>query len=152
MLISDIIDNLISLYNIEIDAIKRYDSALKKISEKDINESIKKFRDDHARHVESFARIINGLGATLPSSSEDLQGLFSGAAASLQSLIGTEGALEGLQSEEKITTKSYEDAVEQDFPPDILSVLSRYYQDEKVHLDHLNKALYSRIWEQRHAA
>jgi hypothetical protein len=152
MLISDIIDNLTSLYNLDNDAIKSYDSALKKISENDIYESIKRFREDHARHVDSLSHIITGLGATLPSSSGDLRGLFLGAATSLQSLIGTEGALKGLQSGEKITNKSYEDAVGQDFPPDILSVLSRNFQDERVHLDYINKALDSRIWEQQRAA
>jgi uncharacterized protein (TIGR02284 family) len=152
MLINDIIEKLISLCNLDNDAIKSYDSALKKITEEGIHDTIKGFRDDHARHVDSLSRIIGGLGGTVPSSSGDIRGLFLGGMTALQSITGTEGALKSLESGEKITNKSYEDAVGQDFPPDILSVLSRNYQDEKMHLEYVSKALETRMWEKKRAA
>jgi competence protein ComEA len=153
MLITDIIDNLVSLCNLDNDAIKSYDIAIKKVSEPDISSHIKAFRDDHVRHVESLTRIITGLGGAHPiPSGGDIRGLFLGAATALQSSFGTEGALKGLQGGEKITTRSYEDAVGKDFPPDILSVLSQNYQDEKVHLDQITKMIDSRAWEHKRAA
>lgn len=152
MLISDIIEKLTSLCNLDNDAIKSYDSALKKINEEGIHDTIKGFRDDHARHVDSLSRIITGLGGTAPSTSGDVRGLFLSGMTALQSITGTEGALKSLESGEKITNKSYEDAVSQDFPPDILSVLSRNYQDEKMHLEYVSKALETRIWEKKRAA
>jgi uncharacterized protein (TIGR02284 family) len=152
MIISDILEKLTSLYNLDNDAIKSYDSALKKIDDKALSTNIELFRDDHVRHVDNLARIISALGGSLPTTPGDIRGLFLSGATTLLSMTSTEGALKGLQSGEKITNKSYEDAVEQDFPPDILSVLSRNYQDEKVHLDYVNKALASRSWDQRRAA
>jgi hypothetical protein len=153
MLITDIIDRLISLCNLDNDAIKSYDIAIKKISEQDISSSIKAFREDHVRHVESLTRIITGLGGAHPiPTGGDIRGLFLGAITALQSSFGTEGALKGLQGGEKITTRSYEDAVGQDFPPDILSVLSRNYQDEKVHFEQVTKMIDSSAWENRRAA
>lgn len=153
MLITDIIDNLISLCNLDNDAIKSYDIALEKVSEQDISLKIKAFRDDHVRHVESLTRIITGLGGAHPApGGGDIRGLFLGAITALQSSFGTEGALKGLQGGEKITTSSYENAVGQDFPPDLLSVLSRNYQDEKVHLEQITNMIDSRAWEHRQAA
>jgi hypothetical protein len=153
MLITDIIDNLLSICNLESDAIKSYDIAIKKINEEDISSHVKTFRDDHVRHVESLTRIITGLGGAHPvPSSGDIRGLFLGAITSLQSSFGTEGALKGLLDGEKITNRSYEDAVGQDFPPDILSVLSRNYLDEIVHLEQINKMIDSRAWEHKRAA
>ncbi len=152
MLISDIIEKIISICNLDSDAIKSYDSALKKITEESIHDTIKGFRDDHARHVDSLSRIIAGLGGTAPSTSGDVRGLFLGGMTALQSITGTEGALKSLESGEKITNKSYEDAVGQDFPPDILSVLSRNYQDEKMHLEYVSNALETRMWEKKRAA
>lgn len=153
MLITDIIDNLISLCNLDNEAITSYDVGLKKITEQDISSTIKKNRDDHIRHVESLTRIIIGLGGAHPiPTGGNIRGLFLGAITALESSTGTEEALEGLQGGEKITTRSYEDAVGLDFPPDILSVLSRNYQDEIVHLDQINKLIDSRAWEHRRAA
>ena len=153
MLITDIIDNLVSLCNLDNDAIKSYDIALKKITEQDIHETIKTFRDDHVRHVDSLTRIITGLGGSHPPPlGGDIRGLFLSSATLLQSSIGSEGALRGLQGGEKVTNRSYEDAVAQNFPPDILSVLSRNYQDEKVHLDKITEMINSRAWEHRQAA
>jgi hypothetical protein len=153
MLITDIVDKLLSLCNLDNDAIKSYDIAIKKINEQDVSQNIKAFRDDHVRHAESLTRIITGLGGAHPiPPGGDIRGIFLGAITAVQSSIGTEGALKGLQGGEKITTRSYEDAVGQDFPPDILSVLSRNYQDEIVHLDQINKMIDSRAWEHKHAA
>jgi hypothetical protein len=152
MLITDIIDNLISLGNIDKDAIKSYDLALKKITQQDIALTIKTFRDDHVRHVDSLTHIITGLGGSELPPGGDVRGLLLGAVTALQSSIGTEGALKGLLSGEKITNRSYEDAIGLDFPPDILSVLSRNYQDERVHLDQINNMLDSRAWEHKKAA
>lgn len=153
MLITDIIDNLLALCNIDNDAIMSYNIALKKIKEEDISSNIKAFRDDHVRHVESLTRIITGLGGAHPiPSGGDIRGIFLGAITALESSFGTEGALKGLHGGEEITTRSYENAVGQDFPPDILSVLSLNYQDEIVHLDQINKMIDSRAWEHKRAA
>jgi uncharacterized protein (TIGR02284 family) len=152
MLIPDIIEKLTSLCNLDSDAIKSYDATLKKIDEEGIHDTIKGFRDDHVRHVDSLSRIITGLGGTAPSFSGDYRALFLGGMITIQGITGIEGALKGLESGEKITNKSYENAVSQDFPPDILSVLSRNYQDEKMHLEYVSKALETRLWEKKRAA
>ncbi len=148
----DAVRKLSSLMKLDIDAAKGYDTALDHIKDPAIHSQISKYRDDHLRHVDNLSTLISSLGETPPSRSPDLRGLFLGGATFIQSISGTEGALKGLETGEKMTNDAYSDAVKQDFPPDILNVLLSNYQDEKIHINYVRSALETKSWEKRKAA
>jgi hypothetical protein len=152
MHINETIDKLISICNLDNDAIRSYNEALKHIDNQKISSQIQKYRDDHKRHVDELSRLITTLGGAPPVESGDIRGLSLSGATALQGLFGTEGALKALQTGEMVTNKSYANAIEQDFPLDILAVLKENYRDEKIHLEYVNKVLIDKSWENRKAA
>jgi rubrerythrin len=152
MELKETIEKLSSLMKLDIDAIEGYENALKKISQKEVYDQILKFRDDHIRHVDNIADIIVSLGGTPPSRTPDLRGVFLGGTTILQGLTGTEGAIKALQTGEKLTNKSYADAVGQGFPLEIKTILQTNYEDEKNHLNYINSAIETRIWDIKKAA
>ncbi|MFP4162929.1 MAG: ferritin-like domain-containing protein [Chitinispirillaceae bacterium] len=137
----EIIKKLSSLMKLDYDATQAYEKALDNISDMDIKARIRKYHDDHMRHVDNLSDIITGLGGTPPERSSDIRGLFLSGVAALQGITGTGGALKSLQSGEKITNKSYNDAVHQDFPLDIKNVLEGNFRDEQIHMEYINSML-----------
>jgi hypothetical protein len=150
MLIGDILEKLALLCHIDNDAVKSYDLALKKIEAKDVCTTIETFRGDHATHVDNLSRIISALGGTFSIEAAD-KGTFTDAMASV-AISSSDDALKTLSYIEAITNKAYEQIIDQDFPPDILSILSQNYRDERVHSHFITIALASRSSERRHVA
>ncbi len=141
MLNKNAIEQLSSLLKLDYDAARAYKQALDSISELDIKAHIRKFHDDHMRHVDNLSEIITNLGGTPPEKSGDIQSLFLSGLSSLQGLFGTGAALKALQGGEKITNKSYNDAVHQDFSLEIRKVLEGNFRDEQIHIDYINSML-----------
>jgi uncharacterized protein (TIGR02284 family) len=148
----EIIDVLKSLCNLDKDAIQAYDISLKNIANQDINSRIQKFKEDHQRHVDTLSDLIKSLGGTPPSGAGDIRGMFMSGLSAIQGLGGDEGALKGLQNGEKVTNKSYKDALTHDLPQDVFNIVNKNYEDEKIHLEYINATLESRVWENRKAA
>lgn len=148
---SEIINKLSSLMKLDIDAVKAYEKALDKIKEKDVHDEIEKYRDDHVRHVDTISGIIKELGGTVPERTTDIRGLFLTGTSMLMGITGTEGALKALESGEKITNKSYDDATNQSFPKEILNTLEYHYRDEQRHIRFITHALDVKIWERKAA-
>jgi hypothetical protein len=63
-------------------------------------------------------------------------------------LLGAEAVLKAMKSNEEAPNKAYKHHAEMDFPPDVLEVIERNYQDEKRHLQWVIEALRTRPWEQ----
>ena len=147
----EIIDKLSSLMKLDIDAVKAYEKALDKISEKDVHDEIGKYRDDHVRHIDTISGIIRELGGTPPERTTDIRGVFLTGTSMLMGITGTEGALKALETGEKLTNKSYEDATDQPFPKEILNTLELHFRDEQRHLRFITHALDIKVWERRAA-
>ncbi len=143
----EIADKLISLCQLDIDAIHAYNKANGHIDQMDIKNSVAKFQGDHERHVKELSDMIRSHGSEPPRFSKDFKGFMLQAFASIRSITGTEGALKALRSGEKMTNSAYNDAVSQDFPPLVMALLRRNYEDEQRHLNYIDQALNNRIWE-----
>ncbi len=143
----EIADKLISICQLDIDAIHAYAKSNKNIEQSDIKNSIARFQGDHERHVKELSDMIRSYGGQPPEFSKDFKGFLLQAFASVRSVTGTEGALKALRSGEVMTNKSYGDAVSQNFPPLVMVLLKRNYEDEQRHLAYIDQCLNTRAWE-----
>lgn len=143
----EIADKLKSICQLDIDAIHAYAQSLEHIEESDIKKTIAKFQSDHARHVKELSDMIRSYGDQPPEFSKDFKGFLLQAFAAVRSVSGTEGSLKALRGGEKMTNQAYADAVSQGFPPMVLVLLKRNYDDEQRHLSYIDQCLKARVWE-----
>lgn len=138
-----IIDVLIDLAQLDIDAVAAYEQALEKIDDNEIYENINTFKNDHIRHVDELSHLIRKLGGTPPEMTKDLKGYLIEGMTFLRSVTGTKGALKAMESNEKITNNNYKKAIENNpgLPEDIEAILQNNYNDEKRHLEYIEMIL-----------
>lgn len=137
----DILDNLEKLIHLDVDATHAYDSAIKNVNEQIIKEKLIQFQADHRKHIDLLSAKMLELGGTPPELTSDFKGFIISGFTALRSLTGTKGALEAMESNEKLTNSRYEEACKKDFPADILSILQSNYSDEQRHLSFVREAL-----------
>ncbi len=137
----DIIDELKSLVQLDIDATRAYSQAMDAIDIKFIKDSLDDFRNDHERHIYNLSPIITELGGTPPEKSPDLKGFLIAGFTMIRSQTGTEGALNAMETNEKLTNKNYGEACSKDFPGHILTQLQANYSDEQRHLAFIQQHL-----------
>lgn len=137
----DIIDNLEKLVQLDIDAYHAYAQAIEKVDELMIKEKLVHFQIDHRRHVEVLSAKIQEKGGTPPEFSKDFKGFLISGFTALRSLTGSSGALQAMETNERLTTSSYEKATKQDFPSDIATIIRDNYADEQRHLSFIREAL-----------
>lgn len=143
----ELIKNLYKLIQLDIDATHAYEQALKNIDKSDIHQTIRQFRDDHERHINELSAIIRTLGGKPPEKTPDLKGYLIEGFTSLRSITGTEGALKAMRSNEKMTNRWYEDAVQWNVSVDIKTLLQKNYADEQRHLQYIEHAIETKLWE-----
>jgi uncharacterized protein (TIGR02284 family) len=143
----EIADKLASICQLDIDAIHAYIKANDHVDMPEIRNTISRFQADHARHVKDLSDMIRNYGGEPPEFSKDFKGFLLQAFASIRSMTGTEGALKALRGGEKMTNQAYDDAVSQSFPPMVLVLLKRNYEDEQRHINYIDQCLSNRVWE-----
>jgi uncharacterized protein (TIGR02284 family) len=137
----DILDNLEKLIHLDVDATHAYDQAIKNVNEQVIKEKLIQFQADHRKHIDLLSAKVLELGGTPPELSSDFKGFIISGFTALRSLTGTKGALEAMETNERLTTSKYEEASKKDFPVDILSIVQNNYADEQRHLSFVREAI-----------
>ncbi|MCD6026492.1 MAG: hypothetical protein K0R08_1011 [Solimicrobium sp.] len=137
------IKKLRDMCQLDIDAVNAYETALKKIDDKEIHNAVEQFRQDHLRHVEELNNLIRKLGGTPTEFTKDLKGYLIEGMTALRSVTGTKGALKAMETNEFITNKNYAEAVREntDFPEEGRALLQKNYADEKRHLAYIQATL-----------
>ena len=130
-----IIDRLDSLAEVDIDAANAYTQAIKVIDIKLVIGTLEEYRSDHERHYDSLSRAIKNLRGKPPDISPDFKGFLISGFTRIRGKTGMMGALEAMESNEKLTIKKYKEAAEMDFPRDILNIVVDNYRDEIKHFD-----------------
>jgi len=140
---ADVINVLTKLSQLDIDAAYAYEQALAQIEEKDIYNTIYKFREDHLRHINELSALIRQYNGTPPERTKDFKGYLIEGFTYLRSLTGTEGALKAMRSNEITTNKYYKQAIEENpnLPADVLMLLQRNFNDEKTHLSYITSTI-----------
>lgn len=148
---SEMINKLGSLVQLDIDAIHAYQQAIRKIEVEDVKNQLTLFLGDHQRHVENISAEIRKMGGQPPQFSPDFKGFLLEGFTTLRSITGDEGALKAMQVNEKITNSTYDKALAWDLPSDILEIVKRNREDERRHLEYIDRAIQNRLWEKKAA-
>lgn len=136
------------LCQLDIDAVRAYEQAIEKIEHPEIRARITEFQADHERHITELSEAIRRLGGEPPSRSPDLKGVLLEGFTALRSVTGTEGALKAMRTNEKLTNKTYEDALgEQGTTEDVHALIQRNRDDERRHLEYIERTLQTKPWE-----
>jgi rubrerythrin len=144
----DILDMLGSLAQLDVDAYHAYEQAIEKVEVASIRDELTKYQQDHLRHYQEISRRIQEMGGSAPEFAQDFKGYFIAGFTSLRSVTGTKGALEAMQSNEKMTNKNYQEASSHaDLPRELHEMLITFYQDERIHLSFIESALNEKVWE-----
>jgi rubrerythrin len=61
--------------------------------------------------------------------------------------MGTESALKAMRSNEKLTNRTYDNALDLEMPADVRAVVSGNRDDERRHLEFIERCLEQRLWE-----
>jgi rubrerythrin len=143
----EIVSELGSLIQLDVDAIRAYDQAIGNIDLPDVKARLTEFRRDHERHVSALSPEVQRLGGKPPANRPDVKGFVIQGFTAIRSMTGTEGALKAMQTNEKLTNRDYGKAVAMAFPPDIMTLLRSCADDERRHLDYIEQTLRLRPWE-----
>jgi uncharacterized protein (TIGR02284 family) len=137
----DILDNLEKLIQLDVDAAHAYDQAIKNVKEQVIKDKLIQFQSDHRKHVDLLSAKVLELGGTPPELSSDFKGFMISGFTALRSLTGTKGALEAMETNERLTTSRYEEASKLEYPVDVLAIVRSNYADEQRHLSYIREAI-----------
>lgn len=143
----ELIDHLISLVQLDIDAIYAYDQAIKEIDVQDIREKLTEFKNDHQQHVNDLSPFISQFGGQVPAFKPDFKGFLIQGFTALRSKTGTEGALKAMKGNEQLTNKKYDSALEWDLPENVRKVIVKNRDDERRHLQFIEQCLNDRSFE-----
>lgn len=137
----EILNQLEKLIQLDVDATHAYDQAIKNVDDQPIKEKLIQFQGDHRRHIDLLSAKVLELGGTPPELTSDFKGFFISGFTALRSLTGTKGALEAMETNEKLTTTKYQDAAKLVWPTDITSIIQSNLADEQRHLSFVREAI-----------
>jgi rubrerythrin len=143
----EILKKLQSLVQLDIDAMRAYEQALKSIDVREVHDRIHDFYLDHERHVRTLSAVIVSYGEKAPEWKSDVKGFFISSFTAIRSSTGTEGALKAMRSNEKLTNSTYEAAEEWDMPENLMTIIREHLTDERRHLSYIESALAAKMWE-----
>ncbi|MHC1727911.1 MAG: ferritin-like domain-containing protein [Syntrophobacteraceae bacterium] len=141
----EIANELLFLVKLDLDAMQAYSRAIPTVCSACVKDLLRRFQQDHERHVEQLSAVIRALDAepllfgTEPSSFQTAD-----SAAGLS--LNGEGALNMIKVHEELVTRNYGSSCEMDFTPNIKELVSENYQDEQVHLRFIRGVLAGRAW------
>ena len=137
----EIAKKLSSLAQLDIDAVHAYKEAIEKVEDLKVREKLALYREDHERHISELSAEIRQLGETPPDFSPDFKGFFIQGFTSLRSMTGTDGALNAMHTNEKLTNKNYREASDWNLPTNLQKIINMAYEDEKRHLEYIELEL-----------
>ncbi|MBI3555603.1 MAG: DUF2383 domain-containing protein [Deltaproteobacteria bacterium] len=143
----DLLKQLDSLAQLDIDAVHAYTAAIDRIDLPDVKEQLTVFRGDHERHIVELSPFVERMGGKPPKRTPDFKGFLIQGFTAVRSMISNESALKAMKSNEELTNKSYDKALELQLPQDIRAVIEKNRGDERRHLAYVNKCIEDRVWE-----
>jgi uncharacterized protein (TIGR02284 family) len=139
----EMLENLEKLIQLDVDATHAYDQAIKNVSEQAIKDKFVSFQADHRNHIDLLSAKVQELGGTPPELTSDFKGFLISGFTALRSLTGTKGALEAMETNERLITSRYSEAAKLDFSADVITIVQSNLSDEQRHLSFIREALSS---------
>jgi rubrerythrin len=145
----EILTQLEKLIQLDVDSTHAYDQAIKNVDEQLMKDKLLLFQGDHRRHIDLLSAKVLELGGTPPELTSDFKGFFISGFTALRSLTGTKGALEAMETNEKLTTSKYQDAAQFVWPTDIIPLIQSNLADEQRHLSFVREAIATLVSKKR---
>ncbi|NBU20759.1 ferritin-like domain-containing protein [bacterium] len=147
-----LIDRLISLVLLDIDAIHAYDQAINNIESLTVKNQFLQFKYDHERHVQNLTSSLHQLGAQAPEYRREFKGYSFSKFKSPESSKDLEEILHIMKENEQYTNMTYDGVLSYEIPDELRTLIKNNRDDERRHLKYIRSCIDSRIWEQKEAA
>jgi uncharacterized protein (TIGR02284 family) len=142
------IEELNDLIRLDHAAVGVYSEAVDALeSTAPLRDPLSRFRGDHERHIVELSQAVRRLGGKPADHSDTLIGGARKLMTKIAGLIGAETVLKAMKSNEEAINHAYLKRVSMEFPADTLELIQRNYGDEKRHLEWVEQALRTRLWE-----
>lgn len=139
----EVIDRLNSLIQLDVDAVEAYEQAIKHVKHDDIRMRLAEFQEDHRGHIQNLTAAVRRLDGQPVKESPDLRGYLLEGFTALRSISGTKGALEAMESNEKLTNRRYSEAVDLDLPDELRKLVRSNLADEQRHIQYIEEVLHT---------
>lgn len=135
----NMIDTLLDLHQLEVDANHAYADAIDRLRSAEIKASLVEFKQEHEGHLSGLESFLKAHGVEAPKRSRDVKGFLIEGMTVLRSAISDEQALKAMKQNETVTNKSYEKALKKvrGENPEAEELLEAYFADEKKHYNYI---------------
>ena len=148
---STLIERLNDILRLEHDAERALEEARHRLASEPCRETLTEIQKDHRAHEAALREAIEALGGAAEPGG-DMRGRFLRGLTALRALAGDEMALKAARLDERLLLHTLEDALEVlVLPPDVRALLRRQLEEEREHLNRVQKALDERLWEPEEA-
>ncbi len=131
--VKDIFRLLNHLIELDYDAIEAYKAAIERLSDASDRSELRRFHEDHERHVLDLTVVVRGMGGDAPESGDIKQILTTGRVV-IGGLMGDRAVLHAMKSNEDATNLAYERAAARtDLPENVRELLEKNLLDERRH-------------------
>jgi hypothetical protein len=140
------LDDLARIVRVEIDVVRSYDRAIKKVGHPGTADQLAQFRNEHSQHlVDLFAsrRLASRFPKRLREEGKLRHAGFEG---SVGLADDTESALREVLAVEEVCSRGWF-ALAATLPPGLGPIVERIREDERRHLRFLKKLIETRVWE-----
>lgn len=137
------LETLMSIMQLDIDDAHAYEQVISNLEDEELKSKFQEFKKDHERHIQEIATLIKEMEGVPPEYSRDFKGYLISGYTAIRSMMGTKGALEAMQTNEKMTVKRYEEALQKNLSSKARDLLTKNFQDERRHLSFIETVLSS---------
>jgi uncharacterized protein (TIGR02284 family) len=139
-----VISILNDLIQLDIDAVHAYGQAIDNIEDSVVRGRLLEFQSDHERHIRELSQIVRDQGGTPIEHKRDFKGFLIEGMTAIRSATGTKGALKAMKTNELLTNRKYDKALEEALPPRVRDLVLRNRDDERRHLQYIESCLAGR--------
>jgi hypothetical protein len=147
MYASQIAAELSRLYSLEVEAALAYGAAVAIVGAGPVHDELASFGLEHQRHVVELHEAILKLGHSPPEIEPDVKGVVIGALTPPRRRLTLQDVLEGMRGNEQLTNSVYAKVLAKPLPPEVRELVERLGEDERRHLDWMDRVVAQRVWE-----
>jgi uncharacterized protein (TIGR02284 family) len=136
-----VISILNDLIQLDIDAVHGYGQAIDNIEDTVVRGRLLEFQNDHERHIRELSQVVRDQGGTPIEHKRDFKGFLIEGMTAIRSATGTKGALKAMKTNELLTNRKYDKALEEALPPRARDLVLRNRDDERRHLQYIESCL-----------
>ena len=138
---AELIEQLNDLIKLDVDAVEAYGQAIKHVKYDDIRQKLIDFQDDHKNHISNLSAVVKEFSGEPVKPSPDFKGYLLEGFTALRSITSTKGALQAMETNEKLTNKKYEQAAALKLPSHVLNIVKSNLAQEQRHLAYIQDVL-----------